>query len=101
MSGACALALLLAAAGCADYGPHDRMAMAGGYDGYYDDFYGPYNDGYWGGDGYFYYSDHPGHFNRDEAHHFRRDAASGFHGVRAHPAPPAGHGESGREGRTP
>jgi hypothetical protein len=53
------------------------------YSGYYDDFYGPFYDGYWAADGYFYFTDGPGHaFRRDDYHHFRRDMAAGFHGVR-------------------
>ncbi|HWE46527.1 MAG TPA: hypothetical protein VG407_10910 [Caulobacteraceae bacterium] len=76
-------------AACADdYGVHagyyygDNDAYV---DAYYDDFYGPYTDGYWGNDGYFYYSTGPGHaFARDTDRHFRRDTSTGFHAVRAH-----------------
>jgi len=53
-----------------------------GYDSFYDDAYGPYYDGYWATDGFFYYTDAPGHaYRRDESHHFRRDMAMGFHSV--------------------
>ena len=60
----------------------------GTYNGYYDNFYGPVPYGYWGGDGYYYYSRViNGPYVRDDAHHFRRDAARGwrhFH-MRGHP----------------
>jgi hypothetical protein len=86
-----ALAMLGACA--TSYGGHHD-----GYyvDAYYDDGYGPYNDGYWGDDGAFYYrdaADHP--FIRDDAHHFRRDNFTGFHHVQAHAKAPSGehHGE--------
>ncbi len=38
------------------YGGRDGYGYAGpvAYDGYYDDFYGPVYDGYWGTDGAFY-----------------------------------------------
>ena len=53
-----------------------------GYEGFYDDYYGPFYDGYWGGDGAFYYSDAPGHaYRRDTGHHFRHDQMTGFHAV--------------------
>jgi hypothetical protein len=58
-----------------------------GYDGYYDDYYGPFYDGYWGNDGFFYYSGGEGRpFLRDEGHHFRREAGEGFHAVHGHGA---------------
>ena len=66
--------------------------VAVGYDGYYDDYYGPFNDGYWAGDGYFYFADRDGHFRRDDGRHFRRGTAQGFHPVHgqghARAAPP-------------
>jgi hypothetical protein len=88
-------AALLFAAGCA----HDESAAVGTggpgvavdyYDGYYDGYYGPFGDGYWGTDGFFYYSSGDGRWNRDDAHHFRHDAASGFshiHGRATAPTP--------------
>jgi len=94
-AGAAALGL----AACADdYGHRSYYGAAIGYDGFYDDAYGPFYDGYWGGDGFFYYSDAAGHpFRRDEGRHFRRDSAAGFHavhGLGGHgPAP--GHGPDG------
>ena len=77
-------ALLIA--GCADEGYYHHGPMAVGYDGYYDDAYGPFYDGYWADDGFFYYSDAPGHaYRRDDVHHFRRDVGPGFHQVQGHP----------------
>lgn len=53
------------------------------FNGYYDDFYGPVYDGYWGNDGFFYYRGGAGErrFRRGDAAHFRRDGApgGGFH----------------------
>ncbi len=97
------VAMILAPLGaCAD-GPYARTGVgvgvayadgpvAVGYDGYYDDAYGPFYDGYWAGDGGFYYTDAPGHpYRRDTGNHFRHDAAAGFHPV--HGAMRAGGGE--------
>lgn len=71
----------LALAACSDGGGYYTTAAIGNT--YYDDFYGPFNAGYWGLDGAFYYRD--GHrrarFLRDDGYHFRRDAADGFHRV--------------------
>jgi hypothetical protein len=68
-------------------GPHHGGAYYS--DAYYDDSYGAYYDGYWGGDGSFYYrdtADHP--YVRDDAKHFRRDnGGTGFHHVKAHRPP--------------
>jgi hypothetical protein len=53
-----------------------------GYDGYYDDFYGPIYDGYWGSDGFFYYRSGHGdrHFRRGDTSHFvRGNAQPGGH----------------------
>jgi hypothetical protein len=45
------------------------------YYGYYDGFYGPFYDGYWGTDGFFWYrlSRDGDRYRRDDAHHFRRE----------------------------
>jgi hypothetical protein len=97
-----ALGFLLAAslAGCVAEGPAEgpgpAYVGAVSFDGYYDDAYGPFYDGYWGPGGYFYYSDARGHpFRRDEAGHFRHEAGPGFHPVHGlghmgAPAPRAG-----------
>jgi hypothetical protein len=97
--GAAVLALSLAgcAAGGGYYGHPGFVAAEGDYDGFYDDFYGPVGDGYWGPDGAFFYSDAPGHeFHRDSGGHFRHDNATGFHPMHVHHsaggAPRAGHG---------
>jgi hypothetical protein len=67
-------AIILLTAGCADY--DDRYAEGAPgpeYDVYYDGYFGPYPGGYWGDDGYFYYSDDHGGYLRDDAHHFRHE----------------------------
>ena len=57
-----------------------NTGVAGSYEGYYDDYYGPISDGYWGPDGYFYFSVGQGHpFQRDAEGHIRRTPATGFH----------------------
>lgn len=81
--GAASAVLLLSA--CADdeyaYG-HRHYASADSYDVYYDGFYGPYVDGYWGDGDVFFYSDTHGGWIRDDARHFRHErweGARGFH----------------------
>jgi hypothetical protein len=52
------------------------------YDGFYDDYYGPFFDGYWARDGFFYYRrGQEGHFQRDIGGHFRHENHEGFHPV--------------------
>jgi hypothetical protein len=88
LMGAAATVLLLSA--CADdayYDGHRHYADVGNYDVWYDGFYGPYVDGYWGDGDVFFYSDPHGGFLRDDAHHFRHErweGARGFHAGR-HP----------------
>ena len=90
LAAAAALALS-ACAGTMGYGPY-----FGGDTAYYDDSYGPFYNGYWGNDGFFYYSSGRGSpFIRDEAHHFRHDNGGGFHGVRTHPGWVGRHGSGG------
>lgn len=80
--GAAAVALLLV--GCASRGDGFRTADVD-YDGYYDNYYGPISDGYWGSNGMFYYQAGEGHaYHRDGAHHVRRDAATGFQTIHGH-----------------
>ena len=68
----------LALSACATGYGHDRY----GFNAYYDDFYGPYGDGYWGRDGGFWYRRGPhDHYVRDSGNHFRRGPSNGFHGV--------------------
>lgn len=66
-----------------DYGPAPYAGPgAYDYDGFYDDYYGPFFDGYWAPDGFFYYSRGLGDgFHRDVGGHFRHDSAAGFHAV--------------------
>ena len=49
------------------------------YDGYYDGYYGPVYDGYWGNDGYFYYrhGEGEGAYVRGDRDHFAREAPQG------------------------
>ena len=84
--------------GCADEGYYHHGPMAVGYAGYYDDAYGPFNDGYWADDGFFYYSTGGDrHYRRDDAHHFRRDGGTGFHPVQGHPRDGGQGGGHGRD----
>lgn len=62
------------------------------YDGYYDDFYGPFYDGYWG-DGGFYYSTGEGRpYVRDEGNHFRHESMDGMHSFHGGMHTGGGHG---------
>lgn len=98
------VALVAAAAlsmtACADMdGHHDHFAHADSYagvyaDGYYDDFYGPVDTGYWGDDGAFMYRGADQQFHRDDAGHFRKDAAQGYHTVHTHATRPGNGGHS-------
>ena len=58
------------------YGPGPYL-----YDGWYDGYYGPVYDGYWGTDGYFYYRHGGGDraYIRGDRGHFRRDAPAAPH----------------------
>lgn len=83
------------------------------YDGWYDGYYGPIYDGYWGDDGYFYYrhGEGEGAYVRGDRAHFARQAPQGPHnfqriqgntaprqGVRAPHFPGGGgHGAGGGE----
>ncbi len=88
-------ALLAGCAGTYYGGGYGGPVAAVGYDGYYDDYYGPFDDGYWGADGGFYYrgSDHS--YHRDTGGHFSRQAANGMHPVHGHG--PAGGAHGGGE----
>ena len=71
---------LLALTACYDGYGHPGYAYNVGvaypYEGYYDGFYGPIYDGYWGGDGFFYYRRGAGDrgFVRGDRDHFAREA---------------------------
>jgi hypothetical protein len=93
-----ASAAVVLLAGCAaEVGPdHVAVGVAVGpvadvdYDAYYDGFYGPIYDGYWGDDGVFIYqTSEGGHWVRGDATHFRREAANGFNHIHGttHAAP--------------
>jgi hypothetical protein len=74
---AATLPALTLGACAADYGYGGAAVYAGGpyaYDGFYDDYYGPIYDGYWGNDGFFYYRSaaHDRRFRRGDARHFQR-----------------------------
>lgn len=62
--------------GVASYGPGPYS-----YDGWYDGYYGPIYDGYWGSDNYFYYRHGNGDrgYMRGDRGHFRRDTPQGQH----------------------
>lgn len=88
MNGSRSRTLLIATAatafllsGCA----YDSYAVAGyGYAGtaYYDGYYGPYWDGFWGVDGVFNFYDVRDHrYHRDDGYHFRHDNSPGYAGV--------------------
>jgi hypothetical protein len=97
--------------GCADTGyGYGADFYAGGpyaYDGYYDDFYGPIYDGYWGDDGFFYYRSGAGdrHYHRGDRAHFNRESAGGanFHAIHGSMTPSRGtrmpHFSGGGHGR--
>jgi hypothetical protein len=79
---ACALSAVIGLSACGGgYGYYG--AEAGPPDVYYDGFYGPYNDGYWADDG-FYYRDRGGHFQHGDSAHFQRGMFTGARGYHAH-----------------
>ena len=82
--GATVAALVLSA--CASGGERFWARSTGvDYDGYYDEHYGPISDGYWGGDGAFYYQAGEGHaYHRDDEHHVWRQAGAGRHNIHGH-----------------
>jgi hypothetical protein len=87
-----AAAMAASLSACETY--HGGGPYAGVYvDGYYDDAYGPFYDGYWGDGGVFYYRPAPdAAFVPDSAHHFRRDRSDGYHTFHMH----AGHAPENR-----
>ena len=96
--GAAAISLLAGCASGPGYGHRDSFGVAVGYDGYYDNYYGPFVDGYWDNDGAYYYYDGGGQRHRDDGHHFRRDAGQGFHAVHGNPSAHGGGHASDRDG---
>ena len=76
-------------AGCAaEFGYGGPVAV--GYDAYYDGYYGPFVDGYWAGNGFFYYLDGGGRRHRDTHNHFRHDPSTGYRPVQGHERPAGG-----------
>ncbi len=94
--GLAALTTAALLAGCAGpyYGGPGPVAAVG-YDGYYDDYYGPFDDGYWGGDGGFYYRGGDHHYHRDTGNHFSHVAAAGMHPIHGHGPAGGAHGGGG------
>jgi hypothetical protein len=91
-----ALFATLPLAACTTYGG-GRVGASIAYDGFYDDYYGPIYNGYWGeGDVFYYRSGHRGQYIRDDSHHFHRDMASApagnFHPMHVMGPAPKGHG---------
>ena len=86
---AAALGGMMILPACASGGYYYGAGM-GPADVYYDSYYGPYTDGYWGPDEFFYYRGGDGRFLRDESHHFQRRMFNGAHGYHAHAAPREG-----------
>ncbi len=82
--------------GCAGgyYGGDLSVGSPYAYNGFYDDYYGPIYDGYWGTDGGFYYrraaSDRS--YRRGDARHFHRDRAPSekFHAIQGSVTPGRG-----------
>jgi hypothetical protein len=92
------LTATLALSGCAEdlgYGPSFASGLV-----YYDGYYGPYYNGYWSRDGFFYYSPQRGRpFVRDQNRHFQRNnPGGGFHGERTRPGWVGHHGSGGAGG---
>jgi hypothetical protein len=50
-------------------------------DGFYDDFYGPFDDGCWADDGVFWYRGRDHQYHRDIGGHFSHAGAAGTHPV--------------------
>lgn len=93
---------------CVEDGYDDGLGGYYAYDGYYDGYYGPIYDGYWGSNGYFYYrrSEQDRHYRQGDHDHFRRggDIPQGrpFNPMQGNTRPPHGarmpHFDSGRRG---
>lgn len=93
-----AATLVLSLGACAYEGDHhrDHYVASVDYDGYYDDYYGPITDGYWGQDGVFMFTTDQGRsYRRDDDHHIQRDASAGRHNIHGH------HEDSHQSGEGP
>jgi hypothetical protein len=63
------------------YGPGAYYGGAN-LNAFYDSFYGPFYEGYWGPGGVFYYRRGPNDvYHRDTGAHFRHQTAPGYHAV--------------------
>ena len=81
---AASLLALTGMSACAEYDYGHGPGRYAAYDLYYDGYYGPVSEGYWGGDGWFWYRDSTRHWRRDDGRHFRRDTYNGYHPYRVH-----------------
>lgn len=74
---ACLAAMVLPLGACADDGYYRPAWGPRPWYGWYDGFYGPIYDGYWGSDGFFWFRLNSGDrtWRRGDHDHFRRDAA--------------------------
>jgi hypothetical protein len=94
---------VVALSACADDSSFYRPHYAGvtDYDAYYDDFYGPFYDGYWApGGNYFYRTGPRGRFREDRAMHFHHEGGvAGMHAVHGMPSgAPRAFGGGGARG---
>ncbi|HEX4198513.1 MAG TPA: hypothetical protein VHZ26_13835 [Caulobacteraceae bacterium] len=83
----CAAAVVAALlGGCADHyaadvGPGPGPLALADCTGFYDDFYGPFDDGCWADDGVFWYRGPDRVYHRDAGGHFSHTAGPGMHAV--------------------
>jgi len=93
-----AICAALPLAACTTYGGgHGAVGASFAYDGFYDDYYGPIYDGYWGdGDVFYYRTAHRGHYVRDDSHHFYHDMNTAPAGGHFHPMHVMGPRPNGR-----
>lgn len=97
VAAAATTALLTACAEGPGYGYPPYPVAAVGWDGYYDDYYGPFYDGYWGADGAYYYRGNAHDtWHQDSGQHFAKEARAGSHPV--HGLGHAGGGHAGGGG---
>jgi len=79
---ACLVGAMVPLGGCVDHYRGSAVVSWSSYPyyGWYDGFYGPIYDGYWGTDSFFYFRLNPADrvFRRGDAMHFRREATPRF-----------------------
>ena len=76
--------VLLGSAGTAIASPSDMgpTRMVTDSNAFYDDFHGPFYNGYWSAAGEYFFSTGPGRpYVRDDGHHFSRVMNAGFRPV--------------------